>query len=1087
MQTLRLRPHLLALAVASVAAAPIALAQQVVANGTQETPPAGTYQTTAGHAFHALNGGSITPLGPVTLATTGDGDAGARAEGPGSQITLDGADITTAGANAAGLSVDGYQMVANNARVETTGTGSHGAQVENGLMTLASSDILARGNGAHGLFAVGVSEIYFSDGQVAVEGANANAIRSTGSGGFASLVYVERATLISRAAGTTVVLADQGGIVNLSDTRVVHETPGLGVGLGVVAQVGSQVAMVNVDIEMQNDNAMGLSGGGLLRMRGGSITALGAGSRAADLTAGQTTLTDVRMEADSGIILRENARLTLTGGSVTSEQVALDVNGMSNTATVEGTRFLSHQQAAVRVYHESTLSMQDSTVSTEADSAVGMDLRAGTTTLDNVQIDTQGASSHGLYADVRISGFRPSVTASAMSITTDGDGAAGVMVRGGAGVDIAGSQVLTRGAQATGVVSRGSGRLTLADTDVRTEGADAWAALIEDNGRLTINGGSLVSAQGGGLWLRSSRDSELVLANGAQLTGGNGTALALDAAVAGRFDVRLEDGAQMNGDVVIHPDDVAAGLVPQSEVHVALDAASLWSGGTVLAQNVSLAGGSQWTLQGTSEVGALTLDDSTLVLGSDARGGVGTLTVTGDLTTTGARLMFRGALADDASELGHLHVLGDTGGDASISVENLGGRGAQTVDGIELIQVDGASLGAYTLSGRAVAGLYEYLLHKGGVAGGEGNWYLRSAAYDPCEADPDGPGCTPVIPDPCEVDPTGPGCTPVIPDPCDVDPEAAGCTPVIPEPILRPEPGAYLANQVAAVNMFQHRLHDRVGEPSFAKGRGAWARVSQQQPQFTTLGQQLSVRGSSAVVQIGSDLFQREGLALGVMLGSGRSSSAVTSDLTAYSARGRVRGAAAGVYGTWLQDPSQGLGLYVDASVQYARFDNRVQGDGLARESYDSRAGIGSLEGGYTINVWQGVSANLYLQPQLQLSYVDYRANRHVESNGTVVDNDDAGGLSGRVGLRVFGRGTGEGNVVQPFLGVNWLRGSRTSSLDFDGDTLAAEVPRNRYEVQAGAELKLGIRWGAWAGVTVQRGEQDYRNVGGQLGVRMAW
>jgi len=102
---------------------------------------------------------------------------------------------------------------------------------------------------------------------------------------------------------------------------------------------------------------------------------------------------------------------------------------------------------------------------------------------------------------------------------------------------------------------------------------------------------------------------------------------------------------------------------------------------------------------------------------------------------------------------------------------------------------------------------------------------------------------------------------------------------------------------------------------------------------------------------------------------------------------------------------------------------------------------------------------------------VDYRADRHVERNGTVVDNDDAGRLSGRVGLRVFGRSTREGNLVQPSLGVHWLRGSRTSTLDFDDETLAADVPRNRYEVQAGAELRLGNSWGAWAGVSLQRGE----------------
>ncbi len=88
-----------------------------------------------------------------------------------------------------------------------------------------------------------------------------------------------------------------------------------------------------------------------------------------------------------------------------------------------------------------------------------------------------------------------------------------------------------------------------------------------------------------------------------------------------------------------------------------------------------------------------------------------------------------------------------------------------------------------------------------------------------------------------------------------------------------------------------------------------------------------------------------------------------------------------------------------------------------------------------------GASA-LYVQPQLQLSHVDFRADRHVESNGTI-DHADAGGLSGRLGVRVFGHGTAADNAVQPYLGVNWLRGSGASTLQFNGDTLGADVPRN--------------------------------------------
>ncbi|KAG1082656.1 hypothetical protein G6F40_015044 [Rhizopus arrhizus] len=143
------------------------------------------------------------------------------------------------------------------------------------------------------------------------------------------------------------------------------------------------------------------------------------------------------------------------------------------------------------------------------------------------------------------------------------------------------------------------------------------------------------------------------------------------------------------------------------------------------------------------------------------------------------------------------------------------------------------------------------------------------------------------------------------------------------------------------------------------------------------------------------------------MLGSGRADNTVVSDLTGYSAKGRVRGTAVGVYGTWLQQADGSAGAYVDAQLQYGRFSNRVQGVALDRESYDSRTRSAALEGGYTFNVWQGASSNLYLQPQMQLTYTGYRADRPVERTGTVVDGAEAGGLAGRVGVRAFGQRAG--------------------------------------------------------------------------------
>ncbi|MCI1075600.1 autotransporter outer membrane beta-barrel domain-containing protein [Stenotrophomonas maltophilia] len=963
----------LALAAALAAAIPARVhAQQVIADGDEQTPAAGDYSAdgVGNHAFHALNGGSIVPLGPVNVSAGGDGASAARAEGAGSRIALNGS------------------------------------------------------------------------------------------------------TLVTTGFGATTALATTGGELDLTATDVINK----GSGMGVVAHTGSQATLQDVNIRMEGGSSVGLAGGGDITMAGGSISAMGAGSTAVRGTGANLALTGVTIEGNSGIHLADNSRLDLAGSHVTANGIALNVNGRGNAVSVVDTTLISTGNGVGTVvqFSDSTLAMTRSAVVSEGSRAVGIDVRGGTVDLDSVNVTTQGESSHGLYADFSSFGTRPVISTRATQVSTSGDGAIGAVARKGGSIHLVDSIIRTEGREAYGVLAGGNGAMTLTGTDVRTEGEGAWAAVINDNGSLGIDGSSLVSAQHGGVWVRSSRDPGLTLSNNAYVSGGNGIAIALDAAVAGRFDVVVQGGSQMVGDIVITPEDEDAGLVPQSDVHVRLADRSLWQGSSDLVQTMAIESGSQWTLTGDATVGELDVRNSGVAL-SDGSGRFNTLTVEGDLHSEGATFLFQGALGGDDSAFDRLHVRGDTSGDASIAVKNIGGVGAQTTDGIQLIEVDGASLATYALAGRAVGGSYEYFLFQGGVTDpADGNWYLRSQWFDICKDDPAAPGCV--------VDPG--------PDPIEGGEGEDGggiVDPILPPPVLRPEPGAYLANQSAAINMFAHRLNDRIGAVSLDDGRAAWARVDRQQADFSAVGRQLSVDGNTSVLQIGSDLLRRGNAAFGVMLGNGRADNRVASDLTGYTATGRVRGTAVGVYGTWMQDAEGTRGAYVDATVQFGRFDNRVQGIGLEPEHYDSRVATASLEIGHTFNVWQGAANVLYVQPQLQLTYADYRADRHMEANGTVIDHADAGGLSGRLGVRVFGHGTAAGNTVQPYLGVNWLRGSGTSTLQFNDDTLGADVPRNRYEVQAGAELKLGQRWNAWGGLSVQRGEHGYRNVGGQVGVRMAW
>lgn len=466
-----------------------------------------------------------------------------------------------------------------------------------------------------------------------------------------------------------------------------------------------------------------------------------------------------------------------------------------------------------------------------------------------------------------------------------------------------------------------------------------------------------------------------------------------------------------------------------------------------------------WNMTGNSTVGALGLGNGTLSLGDGSA--FHTLNVAGNFSGADGTILFNTVLAGDDAATDKLIVGGDTSGSANVRVNNVGGAGAQTSQGIQLIQVGGASNGQFNLAGRAVGGQYEYFLHKG--TGADGNWYLRSVL--------------PTVPDPCVVDPSLPECTPVDPGP---GPD--------PDPVLRPEPGAYLANLQAAQNMFRVGYHDRHAGQNAGR---AWARVDGSRNGFDAISQQLDIRGNSQALTVGADVWRHEsGSSAGVMLSTGNASNTSTNELTGYYARGKVKGEALGVYGTWRggngADPY--AGFYVDGSLQRAQFRNRVQGIGLADERYDSRAWQGAIETGYAFRVGGASNGGIYLEPQLQVGYNRWDGNRHTEVNGTVVTTEDADGMFGRAGVRLsgvtrWGNGAAE---VQPYLAAHWLHTRAESKIRMDDEAVDARIPRSRGEFSAGASVKFGNGIGAWGGLSLQRAS-GYHQTSAQMGLSYNW
>ncbi|HEY0332884.1 MAG TPA: autotransporter outer membrane beta-barrel domain-containing protein [Stenotrophomonas sp.] len=733
------------------------------------------------------------------------------------------------------------------------------------------------------------------------------------------------------------------------------------------------------------------------------------------------------VEATSGGLAR------LYDGSVDAGKNGLSAVGEGSSIRAEGTRIVSREGLGVAV-----------------ERAASVELGEGT----RISAAHEGIRVQGEGSRVRASGI------GIISATT------GINAFDAAGLDMADSHI---DAQGHGINAASGSGVRVRQSQVN--GGSAGIAFVDDTRQATreglavvdIEGGSVAAQKGPAVLVQGSDRAEvrgqLLLRHGTRLSGVDGRLVEVVAAGRTAALQVIADNVALAGDLRADPGTVLDLALRNS---ARLDGA-ISGGGEVIAD-----AGSRWDLTRDSDLASLR-NAGTVEFTDPAQGGFKTLTVHGDYTGADGVLALNTVLAGDDAQTDRLVVEGDTRGRTALVVRNAGGVGAPTTEGIRVVQVEGQSQGVFALQGRAVAGAYEYRLYQGGVADAlDGDWYLRS------QADTSGQPTTTT---------TGGG-------------QALAELPP-PRPVYRPETGAYLGNQAAGLAMFQHQMHDRMGEPDFAgrqdgRAPAAWARVQRRQIDGKAGGGQLDLATNASLLQAGGELAAwtvgGQRFHVGAMGGFGRADSKVGSRQSGYRANGEVEGYGVGLYGIWFASAEQQAGPYADAWLQYGDYNNRVRGAGLAEERYDAESWAASLEGGWTFALPSGEKTRVFVEPQAQLIYTDYRAGDHVEANGTRVDASRSDAVTTRVGVRVFGHAAASGhNLVQPFLMLNWWHDDREGAVSFDGDRVVSALPRDRYEAKVGAQAQLGGGWTGWANAAWATGRGDYRDVGGQLGVNYRW
>ncbi|MBD9646571.1 autotransporter outer membrane beta-barrel domain-containing protein [Pantoea sp. PNT02] len=1049
---------------------------------------------TSDDSAHALfvEKGATAHSNNVNFTTDGKKAYGVYVNGAGSNIDITGGSVNTAGAFSHGvIAGNGGRIKAADVVINSAGFGLYAdkATINGKNLTVNSQEYGANAIGSGAVIDV-------SDSRFTVAGANSYAVLAenggkttsinshyvtTGknsSGGWVngkSVLTIFGGSITNTGGGSTGILAKNGGVLNVDGTTVESTAQGInGYGVNTVANIanshvtvsangafgllaenGGKTTSHNSHYVATGDNAFGawVNTGSELNVFGGSISTTGKNSTGMlAKNGGVLNAENIQIDArgDGALAKGEGSRVNITdsiissgayyGGAVTAYDKGF--------ATVRNSKLIAVDNNSAGIYADYSGQVDAENVDIEITGAgygVGSSFN-GRTNITNSKIISQSGgtafnvesgsvlTADNVFAEMD-NNKNPGELTNAITATSGEPDLKSLTI------NISNSLLHIKGNNAAGIVAR------------KTEGH-----INLNNTVLTVDNGPAIIAYNHAL-TTVNLDNSLLSGTTLLETGLDPYGEDAGADVRG-ITVDASNHSQLQGDVNIDRSKTQASSV-------SLDSGSRWQGAAHDLQDLSLAGSSQWNMTGSSTVDNLTAKDSTITFDHGA-GDFHTLTVKGDYHADNAKLVMNLALAGDDTASDKLHIAGNASGTTKVQVHNAGGKGAATLEGIELIRVEGTQNGEFLQDGRIVGGAWDYAL----VQDKNGKWRLVS---DPIPVDP-----TPVDPIKDEGGDTGTVIAPEVPQPKRT-------------PRARPEVGSYIANLAAASNLFTLSAADRPGVTEYrdaltgkVEKTTLWLRNEGAHGRFSDSTAQLKSTTNSYMTQLGGDIAQwslngRDRFSLGVMAGYGNAKSNTLSKTTGYSAKGQVNGYSGGIYAGWQQNSQTRSGAFVDSWLAYNTFSNSVKGEGLGQESYKSKGMTASLEGGYSFAF--GEQQQYRLQPKAQAVWMGVKTGDYTEQNGTRVSATGNHNVQTRTGVRA----TMYTATAQPYAEVNWLHNTQRFGSKLDGVKIEQAGARNIGEVKLGLEVNPSQHVGIWGGIAQQVGGKGFSDSSASLGVKVSF
>lgn len=467
-----------------------------------------------------------------------------------------------------------------------------------------------------------------------------------------------------------------------------------------------------------------------------------------------------------------------------------------------------------------------------------------------------------------------------------------------------------------------------------------------------------------------------------------------------------------------------------------------------------------------------------IALSPDANSYGHNLVINGNYTgQSGSTLRLNGSLAGDDSLTDRLVINGNANGTTAVEVNNVGGLGAKTLEGIEIIKISGITAAdAFVQKGRIVAGSYEYFLQQ---APQSSNWRLSSVLQPSTPVPEPTPEPTPEpAPNP------QPGFEPEQSEsPPVAQPQSSSAAKAT--HVLRPEAGAYAVNNAVANQMFVTQLQDRVN--ASVPGSSLWLRQTGEH-QNSQAGNQVDNTANQYVVQLGGDVMsvpvsEKGALHVGLMAGYGYNRGDSVSAVTGYRAKRSSQGYSGGASATWYADESQRTGLYSDNWLLYNHFSNSLQGDSLSSETWTAKGISASTEWGYRARFGLSEQSALFLQPQVQVVWMNVKADDHQEANGSKVTSSE-GNVATRLGLRTALESQAGNVQLKPYVELNWLHNSSAFGATINEITTTLDGMKDVSELKTGLSANVTQRIEVAVEAKWQKGHNQYQNAGGMLNLR---